>query len=379
MISHAGLGGFKTVPARPTVTGSGGPMSLDLTNLNVLIGHHGAGKSNFLSFFEMMSHAMLTPGALGAFVTQQGGAHNLVQDPNDSPREIRVDLTLRTQNGEAMYSARLHGTVRDTLMFVEEKYLLPPTGPGGSFPHWTQAGNGHEESLLPRELQDNVTPNPIRDILANTKTYQLETQGQGAPIRSRYPLTDDRKLRENGANLAPFLIRLRNKYSWHYQRIVNNLRLLLPFFSDFTISRTPQEDSQVLLYWREKDTERTISPAQTSDSTLRVMALVTLLLQPRELMPDVIILDEPCLGLHPDITRLIGGMVQAQSLEAQVLLATQSPALMDCFEPQDILVVERESAASTVRRLDPEEMGTWLDEYSISELWEKNVLSTMNR
>ena len=358
-ITHVDLSGFKAI-AEPT--------NLKLTPINVLIGRHGAGKSNFLSFFRMMNHAMLTPGALGSFVAQQGGAPNLVHHDADadavSLTEIRADLTFQTDPGEARYSCRLQATTRDTLVFVEEKHLVPTQNPGNYLSDWTGVDAGQTESLIPRESGHPSTPNPIRDILTKTQVYQLETQGINAPIRGRHILTDDRQLRENGGNLAPFLIRLRNQHSWHYQLIVKNLRRLLPFFSDFELAKTPDENRRVFLYWREKDTDRVFSPSQTSDSTIRIMALVTLLLQPSELRPQVMLLDEPCLGLHPDTINLIGGMIRSAARESQIILATQSTTLMDCFEPQDIIVVEREGASSTFHRLDLVKLKGWLDEYS---------------
>lgn len=97
-------------------------------------------------------------------------------------------------------------------------------------------------------------------------------------------------------------------------------------------------------------------------------------MQPERDLPDVLILDEPELGLHPYAINIVGGLIRAASTKVQVIVATQSTALVDCFEPEDIVVVEHEGRSSTFRQLDAEALEEWLKDYSLSELWEKNVL-----
>jgi len=104
------------------------------------------------------------------------------------------------------------------------------------------------------------------------------------------------------------------------------------------------------------------------------MALVTLLLQPPDSLPDVLILDEPELGLHPYAIDVVGSLINGVSNRCQVILATQSPLLVDCFEPEEIIVVERNDRESSFKRLVVEELEDWLEEYSLSELWNKNVI-----
>jgi predicted ATPase len=130
----------------------------------------------------------------------------------------------------------------------------------------------------------------------------------------------------------------------------------------------------MLLSWREKGSDRVFNASQAADGMLRVMALVTLLLQPERDLPDVLILDEPELGLHPYAINVIGGLIRSISNQTQVIVATQSMPLVDCFEPKDIVVVERQGRQSTFSRLDYPALEDWLQEYSLSELWEKNVI-----
>ncbi len=105
-----------------------------------------------------------------------------------------------------------------------------------------------------------------------------------------------------------------------------------------------------------------------------MMALTTLLYQPEDSLPKLIIIDEPELGLHPYAINLLVGMIRKVSTRCQVILATQSEGLVNQFEPEDIIVVERENGASNFKRQNKEELKEWLKEYTLSELWEKNVL-----
>ncbi len=142
-------------------------------------------------------------------------------------------------------------------------------------------------------------------------------------------------------------------------------------FSDFELE--PNYGS-LMLQWREIGTDEVFSASQASDGFLRIVALVTLLLQPPNDLPNTLILDEPELGLHPSAINIIGGLIAAAAMNIQTIMATQSVLMVNCFAPQDIVVVERPGRASTFRRLDPQKLNEWLSDYSLSELWEKNVI-----
>lgn len=157
----------------------------------------------------------------------------------------------------------------------------------------------------------------------------------------------------------------------YYQRIVETIRQILPFFADFELA---PDYGKILLSWRERKSDRIFNASQAADGMLRVMALVTLLLQPERDMPDVLIIDEPELGLHPHAINVIGGLIRSLSIKTQVIVATQSMSFIDCFEPRDIVVVERDGRESLFHRLDEESLHDWLEDYSLSELWEKNVI-----
>ena len=336
----------------------------------VLIGPNGAGKSNFVSFFRMMSWALSGPDKLALHVSQQGHSHRLLHDGPAHTREIEAELTIRTASGENEYAFRLFHAAGDTLVFADERYRFTRTGQQ-SRATWTTLGAGHKDPQLLAAAVEHQTAQVIRTLLQKIVVYQFHDTSATARIRGKWPVGDNRWLKEDAGNLAPVLHRLRTRAPRHYQRIVDTIRLVLPMFSDFELE---PDGHYLMLAWRERDTDEVFSASQASDGFLRIVALVTLLLQPAQDLPDVLILDEPELGLHPSAIDVVGGLIAAAATNIQVIAATQSVPLVDCFDPGDIVVVERPDRASTFQRLDPAALKDWLEAYSLSELWEKNVI-----
>ena len=341
--------------------------------LTVLIGPNGAGKSNFISFFRMMSWALSDPDHLPLYVSQQGGASTLLHDGPAKTREIETELTIQTDAGENQYAFRLFYAAGDTLIFADERYRFSRR----EFPtpaRWQQTGAGHLAPQLLVKASQDETARVVLNLLQKIVVYQFHNTSDTARIRRKWGTYDNRWLKEDAANIAPFLLRLKEDDNRCYQRILDTIRLILPFFFDFVLE--PRHE-HLLLNWRERNSDRVFSVSQASDGMLRVISLVTLLLQPDQDLPDVLILDEPELGLHPYAINIVGGLISAASTKVQVIVATQSTALVDCFEPEDIVVVEREGRSSTFRQLNAGDLKEWLEgfeDYSLSELWEKNVL-----
>ena len=355
------LKGFKTIKALEDF--KPGP-------LTALIGPNGVGKSNFISFFRMMSWALSDPNNLPFYISQQGGASALLRDGPETTREIEADITLRTERGENQYAFRLFYAAGDTLIFADEKYRFSDLS-YGSLANWVETDAGHRSPKLIDRALDDITASVILTILRRINVHQFHNTSETARVRGKWNMDDGRYLKEDAANLAPVLFRLRETDGRCYQRIVDTIRLILPFFSDFELA---PEYGSLLLQWRERNSDRIFSVSQASDGMLRVIALVALLLQPEQDLPDVLILDEPELGLHPSAINIVGGLIKSASTRTQIIIATQSTRLVDCFEPEDIVVVERDRRASTFKRLEPEPLEAWLEDYSLSELWEKNII-----
>ena len=129
------------------------------------------------------------------------------------------------------------------------------------------------------------------------------------------------------------------------------------------------------LRWSSNYGDKTFGGHLTSDGSLRLFALVTLLNLPSEMLPTAVLLDEPELGLHPAGIALIGGMIKALSYRKQVMVATQSPLLIDAFELDEVVVMEIDKKGTRANTLSSTDYKDWLEEgFLPSELWQKNVL-----
>ena len=124
--------------------------------------------------------------------------------------------------------------------------------------------------------------------------------------------------------------------------------------------------------WKQAGSDFPFQPHHLSNGTLRFICLATALLQPQ--LPATIVVDEPELGLHPYAISMLADLIQSASKRTQVIISTQSPTLLDYFEPEHVIVVNREKGHSIFERLDAQQLSQWLDEYSVGELWQKNVV-----
>lgn len=344
---------------------------LNLEPLNILIGANGSGKSNLISFFRMLNWMTPSPGNLQFYIARVGGGNALLYDGASITSQVRACLTFQTKTGINEYSFRLFHAASDTFIFAEEKIRYTPNGFIGER-SWIDLGAGHREAnIISRAEQGDKTASVILSLMKQCVIYQFHNTSETARIRQRWDVNDSRFLKEDGANLGPFLLRLRETRPKYYARIVETIRQIAPFFADFVLEPI---GGTVLLQWREPRTDIIFGPHQASDGTLRVMALVSLLLQPEDELPKVLILDEPELGLHPYAINVLSGLLEAVSLHSQVILATQSMTLIDYFEAHHVIVVDRPDRRSTFKRLDQDRLRDWLEEYSLAELWEKNVL-----
>lgn len=347
-------------------------MDFDLRPLNVFIGPNGAGKSNFLALFSLLNY--MTTNGLQLHVGKLGGANAFLYYGVKQTKQIHCELYFETEAGQNYYQMRLVNAARDTLLFADEKIAFTKKGSIKPMSP-VSLGAGHRETMLGENLQTltlNKTANVICDLMKQWKFYQFHDTSAEANIKTKTYIGDNRYLRSDAGNLAAFLFRLANQEPKYYKRIVATIQQIAPFFDDFLLRPTIERDDYILLEWKEKNSDLVFSANQLSDGTLRMMALVTLLLQPQ--LPSLICIDEPELGLHPYAIKVLASLLKMASMKSQIIVSTQSVTLVDALEPEDLVVVNRKEGQTVFERLDQEKLAQWLSEYSLGELWEKNVI-----
>jgi predicted ATPase len=341
-------------------------LDLGIRAVNVLVGPNGGGKSNFLEVFDLVGEAL--NGNLRSTVARLGGAEPLLYQGS----KVTAGIDLRFEFGNNGYAAHLAPTRGAGLYFEREQCW----GQAQRFERAFEVdlGVGHVESGLREEAAapEHRVARWTLETMESWRRFHFHDTSDSAPLKSPQPIADNRYLRRDAANLAPFLRRLREATPSAYKRIVAAIQQVAPFFREFVLEPDPLNEHLINLEWLPTDGDHYGAPSALSDGTLRFMCLATLLLQPEP--PSLILLDEPELGLHPSAIVQLSDLVRGASASCQLLLSTQSVTLLNQFAVDDIVVVDREDGASTFARLDAGTLATWLDKYAIGELWEKNLI-----
>ncbi len=343
--------------------------------VTVLIGANGSGKSNLLRVLQLAP--LLRTRSLGRFVGDAGGAAGLCHyGPKVTP-VVSLELEFREDDRQNGYLARLGHAAGDRFVFLEEAGGYQRGQSNG--PYWTSLGAGHFESELDASAPGDPTARSVRFWLSQMTFFHFHDTTMRSALRTHARASDDRYLRSDGSNLAALLWRLANSDTAPDQaawlRINDLIRRIAPPVKalDPTTIDTTSGRNHVRLDWIDDRDER-FGVHQLSDGTLRAIALITALAQPTDRLPRFISIDEPELGLHPAAIRLIAELARSVSHRCQVLFATQSTQFLDHFEPTEVVVVEREDGATVVKRPDEAELASWLEDYTLSEVFDKGIL-----
>ena len=348
-----------------------------LQNANVLIGANGSGKSNFVRFFEMMSW-MLRSRRLAEFVGLQGGADDQLFGGNRVTPRMEAELALRTEAGRSEYRFALAHAHPDRFVFTEEAFRFSGTD-RQTEARWQHAPSGQSEAAIVDVAQAPPSPgaNPttarvIVHLLKSCNVFQFHDTSDTSNFKKRWDVEDNNYLRTHGGNLAAVLHRLEQEDVQRFDHISRHVRRVLPVFDRFQVD---ESYGKVSLRWKAVGTDKTIGAHLTSDGSLRFFALVTLLSLPLEMLPNVLLLDEPELGLHPAAVALVGGMIKTLAVDRQIIVATQSPLLVDAFDLEEIIVLDLENGRTAFRRPDADQYRRWLDEgFMPGEMWQKNLI-----
>ena len=369
-LDHIKINGFKSIKNMEP---------LALRPINILIGANGSGKSNLILAFTLLTE--IRTGRRQEYVARKGGAETLLHF--GSRRTNRIEIEARLDGGQFAYRLTLVPTDRDSLALAPGELTVADQGV------YTESMAGYPDGwgiVRPDGQKASVRKPPggptwghdidplINQLLDGHQVFPpLDTSDHSA-LKENCRVHDNRQLRSDCSNLAAFLHLLRENHPNAYSAIVHTVQMVAPFIDDFDLETLELNRDTIRLEWKHKGSDHYFDAASLSDGTLRFIALATIFLQPIADRPRLIILDDPDIGLHPYAIYLLGALIRQASIESKILVATQSPRLIDQFEPEDILVAERTEGSTTYTRQDRDTLESWLEDYTLGDVWEKNVM-----
>lgn len=357
MITKLHIAGYKSIKDQ----------TVDLSPINILIGSNGVGKSNFISIFSLIR--AIYQQELQSYVLQKGGANNLLYFGKKTSPNIQISLDFKGLEASSIskFEVNLGVTKDDLYIHSVDTHFYNGT---------TWYPQNHEQNVRESHFRYSKSRQAyyVNPQLQTFEVYHFHDTGDSSPIKSPCLLSDNNHLKKDGSNIAAFLWQLKENHFKNYIRIVKTIQSIAPFFQDFILNPFGNQDSPFIkLAWSEKGVMDSYFDAYSlSDGTLRFICLVTLLLQPNP--PATIIIDEPELGLHPVAINKLAGLIHKISDKTQFIISTQSTDFVDNFEPQHILVADRVEKATVFKHLDINQLKDWLNEYSISAIWRKNMI-----
>ena len=336
---------------------------VSLGDMNVLIGQNGAGKSNFISLFRFLRNIIENKLRITSLKT---GAEHLLYYGSKETEQILIHLDFElyayvvilepTQNNSLIVANEQCGSQKEDKRIFWEKSIVRPG----------------EESGLFKDAKTNKIAGAVYDLLKDWRVYHFHDTSESAGVKKYASLADIHYLLEDASNLAAYLFVLKQTQDQYYERIVKTIQLVIPFFKDFVLKPNPLNENTIRLEWQDIYSDRTFTANELSDGSLRFICMATLLLQ--KTLPQLILLDEPELGLHPTAITILAGLLKKASKRTQVIVSTQSVSLVNEFDAEDIIVVEKEKGATVFKRLDTKKLESWLNDYSLGDLWDKNVI-----
>lgn len=337
---------------------------VELSQVNVLIGPNGVGKSNFIGFFKLVNE--IFDRRLQHYTKTNGKSESFLYYGNKKSAFLSGTINFSHKLFSSIanrYSIKLTPT-QDYSFLLEES----------SDYFWDVWHNrnksGLEESWVVSSEQKREEY--LKNFLSSLKVFHFHDTSKESPMKAPNNISDNRTLKSDGSNLAALLFKIKETDPKQFSFIEKTVHSVAPFFSHFDLAPDELDKSKISIVWKEQGSDHYFDAHSLSDGTLRFICLSTLLLQPNP--APIIIIDEPELGLHPFAIAKLAGMIKSASQHSQIIISTQSVTLLNHFSPEDVIVVERENDQSVFKRLDEEELSSWLEDYSLGELWDKNVI-----
>ncbi|NLF82696.1 MAG: AAA family ATPase [Candidatus Gastranaerophilales bacterium] len=343
-------------------------LDLELSSLNVLIGANGSGKSNFISFFELLN-SIRNSFYFNEYVAEKAGADNFLFGGSKVTKKIESEVYFE----DMLYKLYLSWQVGDRFSYNDEAFLNMHCISG-----YNDLTSEPNDVIIQYDnkkyLQFNSESLHFLNAYFNCKIYHFNDTSPDALIKKPQNINDNTYLKPNGANLSSYLYLIKEKYPEKFQYILDLLQLVAPFI--FRLKPRPDErnPNYILLEWEHrKFKDKYFDINHLSDGTLRFLCIVTALITAEE--NATIIIDEPELGLHPHAISVLAGIMKSVSKQGkQIIASSQSVTLINEFKAEDILVSDLINNETHIRRLTQEEVEAWLEDYKIGTIWEKNII-----
>ena len=360
-------------------------VELRLAPLNVLIGANGVGKSSVLDVVDLL--AASAEGSLENTISEAGGISSLLtldgrtdslrlslqQPTTGSAQPLKYELDI-SREGVGYGIRREQLTQQQNLLlpdpfkFIDSKaghvFYHDPVGKSLIRPNWDYKATETALSQVPRMYQ---TPEKFRQLLASSSAlYHSLDVSFRAPVRLPQPLQPANTPGNDGSDLLPCLYTMRETNRDRWEAVEDALRVAFPTFE--RLDFPPAAAGRLTLAWKDKDFTQPIYPHQLSEGTLRFLWLATLLQSPG--LPAVTLIDEPEVSLHPEMLRLLAGLLREASGRAQLIVATHSDRFVRFLQPEELVVCDlAEDGGMLVRRASDLDLDGWLADYALDELW----------
>ena len=378
-------------------------LDLELGQLNVIVGRNGSGKSNFLSFFEMVG--MASDGELNRYIRNKGGFSYARHLSSQADEGLSWGITLDSEyNEELRYDVSLHPMGEAGYSIASEVLSRPPKEGYAERYKFLEARNG--QVIIRKKLNNDKDNNNANDeevaqfndterelILPRLKDisrYQVQIEahqqmkewevfqgfGDYEFNRIRQPqlldVVNPLRLANNGSNLISVLYTLTSEP--RYDAVNDRLNDLMgSVFADFKkFDLRPVGGGNASLAYRSTHLPTSIPASLMSDGQLRFLCMMVVLLSPEP--PNLILIDEPEIGMHPKMINVFAEVLKQTAHHTQVIITTHSPQLLDNIPVDCVLVAERENGVSTITKLDNPRLTTWLKKYSFGHLWTHSTL-----
>lgn len=346
---------------------------LELHGTNVIIGANGSGKSNFLNVFSFLR--LVSRSRLRYFVQMAGGADSILHFGRSHTPELECRLSFRHGGERGEYSLQLEAMPNDFLTSTSESISFGDSSGNVAYMEGSNQ-EPYEAGLSVRTAVHEGPPGAsnLRRLLDGCQVFQFSDVAPGSGITLNPELSDNRYVHADGSNVASYLFLLQQRHIESYEMIRDTVRRVAACFDDFVLEPITGSKDTVRIQWKFRDRNRVMDVSALSDGVVRFIALATVLLQPAKRLPSAVLLDEPEIGLDHLALRVLGDMIETASKQRQVIVATQSAALLDALPQENVLMTELRDGETHIGRLELDRLDVPLAECSLGELWQKGEL-----